>query len=126
MQNRFLLVLSLLTVFFLACKEENVIPFCEVNTPTEELPWLREFIVKLEASKDTLEFNHTLYLKQYTYLNVPYFVQGSCCTDCFYVPTHFTCEGDTVNFLVDVEDVEAYKAAFDAGKILWQGGQCSF
>ncbi len=126
MEKRFCLVLSFLIILLTGCRETTITPFCEVQKPAEELPWLRRLILDLEASTDTLEFNRTLYLKQYTYQNVPYFVQGSCCTDCFYVPTHFTCEGDTISFSVDVGAIEAYKEAFDAGKILWQGGNCSF
>ncbi|MEM8901853.1 MAG: hypothetical protein AAGC85_27345 [Bacteroidota bacterium] len=97
-----------------------------MNNPSEQLPWLRELILELEASTDTLEFHRSLYLKQYTYQNIPYFVQASCCTDCFYFPTHYSCEGDTIGFSVNVEDIEEYKVAFDAGKILWQGGGCTF
>ncbi|MEM6764077.1 MAG: hypothetical protein AAF824_10225 [Bacteroidota bacterium] len=126
--NRLLGIIVLVLLFSACIEDDAPVPFCDVANPVEDLPWLRDIIGTLEesiASNDN-HFFDTFWVRQFTYQDTPYFMQGTCCASCFYPPIFYNCAGDTVSFTIPPEEAYNYWEIVSSGEIIWQGGACNF
>jgi len=113
--NRILLLLII--VFSISCKDESHPVTCNVENPKEDLPWLKSMIQSWESTSTIYTY---MYVQQGTYNGQTVFLAGNCCPFCdSYFPV-FNCAGDELDG-VNILDIKNLK-------VIWQpdGSQCSF
>ena len=108
-------LLSLVMVF--SCEDKEDPTACWVKNPTENLPWLKEYIENI-AEESMAEY---AYVGQATWGGQTVFFTASCCPHCNWFLIVHDCAGNRVEQDISLNDLEDRK-------VLWKSTDslCSF
>lgn len=99
------LLLLLLSVLFLSCRENDGPTSCAVADPVNDLAWIKQGIKELENS-NLIEYS---YLVQATYKGKTVFFFGSCCPFCKFAIVILDCQGDKLSESISSSDLTNQK-----------------
>jgi hypothetical protein len=87
------LILILLLVSLISCKEDKVNKNCNVDDPVNELRWLKAMTEELNSST----FSKYNYILQGDYNGGTVFIVTNCCPMCNSIPVVYDCDGDRLD-----------------------------
>ena len=115
--RHFLLILMSIT-FTTSCDHGNGLEnSCLVNDPTNDLPWLKSEIEKLEQGyRDNPELYRYFYVYQAEFKGQTVFIFDSCCPFCNMVVPVMNCQGDLLGYMGSGNDF----SKITRETIIWQ------
>lgn len=91
----------ILSVLFLSCRENDGPTTCAVADPVNDLAWVQQGIKELENS-NLIEYS---YLVQATYKGETVFFFGSCCPFCKFAIIILDCQGKALSGSISSSDL---------------------
>ncbi|RYY06721.1 MAG: hypothetical protein EOP43_05470 [Sphingobacteriaceae bacterium] len=108
-----LLFALLLICLFCTCKKDPYANLCGGSDPIKNLPWLKAKIETLEQFPNSMSI-----ITRFTYKKNTYFLQGSYCTNCNYLPAYYDCDGNDINYTSELyKDLQNEQSAKE---IIWK------
>lgn len=113
-----LILIGCSILLFTACQSERLSKNCGGKKPVEELTWLREIV-----QADT--YQQYGWMKRFRFEGETYFISGSCCPFCNWVPEYYACDGTLVDFSGDqAQEVQAAWEDGSTSEYVFCGDDC--
>ena len=88
-----LLFAFLLLFLFCTCKKDPYANLCGGSDPIKNLAWLKVRIDTLQKYPNSMSI-----ITRFTYKKNTFFLQGSYCPNCNYLPVYYDCDGNNIDF----------------------------
>jgi len=86
-----LLILGIILTLAFSCKDQGPDLICNVNNPTEDLPWLKSEIERRKQSQN--DISKYFYIEQGEYNGQTVFIYNNCCPMCNTILSVYDCNG---------------------------------